>query len=561
MADPLTSKKSRASDATREGMRFWAKTDLAALAQVLNRDRPQNLLTDFHTMICNHMQVTPYAKNLYLLQRGSFKTSLITVAGAVQKILRDAETRILIASNKADNASAMLSEVKGHLQNPLLLWMFPEILFADPSHQAEKWTETAIIVKRQRRHMVPTAEIIGIGGEITSKHYDHITFDDLVGQENSQTRDQVLTTIAWWQKSQGLCVPHTTQDIVGTPWHPDDLYMWMQARHHRGEMEMGIYRVPCWIPDDVEGEEVPGKGRLRATLPEVWPIAKLLAIKKDQGSDIFAAQRELDPIDDETAVFPRRQAVIRPADARPAPESLWISMTCDPAISTKKWADYFALAVCGFDLDNKMHVLDLRRGRWTEGKAIDEIYDAYGRTPNIRAIGFEAISFATIYKREITRQGEQRGFYLPITKLERDTKIHKHTRIRALVPFWEHGEFILYDDLLALDDFLEEAQRFRPYRESTHDDMLDALADQMQLRARPRAPDETPQYLIDDPVLLERQRLEMTIQNERAQKGLAPLDDSSLRVNRNLRRHYEMLDEERQARVLGVGQDEFWRTG
>ena len=544
----------------RARMRGAVKADVWALAQFLNKERPQNLLTpDFHQPICRELHGSPYQKNLWLLQRGSMKTSLITVIRNVQRLLINPEIRILIGSNKADNAAAMLAELKGHLANPWLIWLFPEILFTDPTHQAEKWTESVIIVKRRARPRPKegTVETIGIGGEITSKHYDHITYDDLVGQENSQTRDQVLTTIAWWQKSQGLTVPHTTQDIVGTPWHPDDLYMWMQERTRRREMAIGVYRVPCWVPDDERGEDVPGKGRMRATLPEVWPIAKLLEIKKDQGSDVFAAQRELDPIDDETAVFPRKKAIIKSRDAQPPLETLWLAMTVDPAISMNKWADYTALAVCGFDLDNKMHVLDLRRGRWSEGTTVDELYDAFARWPGIRAIGFEAIGFAKIYRREVTRQGETRGTFLPIMTLERDTKVHKNTRIRALVPFWEHGDIVLYDDLRALDDFLEEAQRFRPYREATHDDMLDALADQMQLRARPKKGDETPEWLINDPVLLERQRAEIAIQAAREEQGLAPLDHASLRVASNIREHYRRADEARQAAALGAQIDEF----
>ena len=84
----------------------------------------------------------------------------------------------------------------------------------------------------------------------------------------------------------------------------------------------------------------------------------------------------------------------------------WIAMTIDPAISTKAWADFSAIAVCGFDRASNMHVLDLRHGKWSEGKLVDEIYDAWGKTPGIRAVGFEAVAFAKIYRREFTRAGK-----------------------------------------------------------------------------------------------------------------------------------------------------------
>src|SRR5262245_28815486 len=103
-------------------MRWMAKTDLFALAKkLLNVERPdhENFLTDtFHRPLCDYVQTTPYAINLYLIQRGGLKTSLLTVARNVQRILNNPQIRILIASNKADNADAMLAEIKNHLLNP-----------------------------------------------------------------------------------------------------------------------------------------------------------------------------------------------------------------------------------------------------------------------------------------------------------------------------------------------------------------------------------------------------------------------------------------------------------
>ncbi len=568
----LTSKKSQKAEQEKSGIRLLAQTDLFSLARELlnstqgptgrwERLRPeaQNYVTEgFHKPLCNFVQTTPHAINLYLIQRGGLKTSLLTVARNVQRILCNKEVRILIASNKAENAEAMLAEIKNHLLNPLLIWAFPDVLWTDPERMASKWTTSQITVKVKRRGGASTVETIGMEGEITSKHYEHMTFDDLVGEKNSQTREQVLATIDWWKKSQGLAMPSTTQDIIGTPWHPADLYLYLQEQKDKHGMPLGVYKQPCWLPDD-QGEEVPGHGKVRPTLPEMWPLPKLLEVRRVQGSAVFAAQRLLDPIDDETAVFPRKQAVIRQRDKQPPLDELWIAMTIDPAISTKAWADFSAIAVCGFDRSSNMHVLDLRHGKWSEGKLIDEIYDAWGKTPGIRAVGFEAVAFAKIYRREFTRAGEQRGTFLPITTLERDTRTTKNVRIRALSPFWEHGEIILYEDLLALEDFLDEAQRFRLYREATHDDMLDCLADQMQLRARPSEIDRTPEYLLDDPVLLERQRIEHSIMDERAKLGLPPLDPTSLKVARNMRLHYRRVDEEREAMALGLGGDEFFR--
>ncbi|HYE59348.1 MAG TPA: hypothetical protein VD948_12625, partial [Rhodothermales bacterium] len=95
-------------------------------------------------------------------------------------------------------------------------------------------------------------------------------------------------------------------------------------------------------------------------------------------------------------------------------------------------------------------------------------------------------------------------------------------------------------------------------KESTHDDMLDALADCLQLRIRPNAPAETPQ--ISDPELAERMSFERRIQAQRAERGLPALDGASLRVALVREREIARIEEERLAMAVGAGHDELWAT-
>ena len=114
----LTSKKTTAASETLQGLRVACQVDLYALAKrVLYAHLTPNLLTDgLHRPLCEAVQGTPYEENLYLLSRGMFKSSLITVANVIQRLLADPEawwcqqrwrgrtcganTRVLIASNK-----------------------------------------------------------------------------------------------------------------------------------------------------------------------------------------------------------------------------------------------------------------------------------------------------------------------------------------------------------------------------------------------------------------------------------------------------------------------------
>lgn len=554
----LTSRKTTPTELTREGLRHLYRTDLYALARRALYPTVKTPMTrEFHQHLCQWRQTTPYSRNLYLLSRDHLKTSLLTVAGNVQRIIKDAQTRILLASNKAESAEAQLFEIKGHLQSELLIWLYPEILYADPYKEAEQWATGQIIVKRKRWTKEATVETIGAEGAVTGKHYDHGQFDDLVDEQNSKTRDQLEKVIHWYKTTQSLFEPDATQEIVGTPWAFGDLYDWLIGQKLKREFKIGVYRQPCWKTEEQGVLRVDARGGISEDLfifdaagqkipayPEKH-TRESLEERERTDSLIFASQWLLRPVDDASAVFPRSKAVIVPRDKVPDPNTLWVVMCVDPAISTRQYADYSAIAVAGFDHHGLMYVLDLRRGRWTDDELLDQTFRAFQRYPMIRVIGWEAVAFQKIYLRLLAAEGEKRRVYLPVTKLERDNKVGKPLRIRTLQPFWVHGEIILPADLPALDDFLEEAERFRTYKESLHDDMLDALADCMQLRVRPEPQDPDAEF---DDEEADRRRFERQMRQENP-----AIDKAGLRNSWQMKRRREIWQEARDAAVLSAG--------
>jgi predicted phage terminase large subunit-like protein len=219
-----------------------------------------------------------------------------------------------------------------------------------------------------------------------------------------------------------------------------------------------------------------------------------------------------------------------------------IVMCVDPAISTKEWADYSALVVMGFAPDGMAYILDARQGRWSETELIDEVYAAYMRTQGIVAIGFEAIGFQKLYFNEFRRAAEVRGIYLPLTALPRDTKIGKNVRIRSLEPSWNDGTLVLAAECPALGDLLNQAERFRPWKESTHDDLLDAAADCLQFRVLPNAPD--PYEGLQG---VEREDAEIDDEIKSARRPGSPaLDRGSLRMQRLMRRQLRQIEHGRE---------------
>src|SRR5678815_4449307 len=418
----LTSKKTTPEAQTKAGERLLCQLDPFGLArEVLFKHLTPNLLTeDLHGRLCDFVLTTPYDENLYLLSRGFFKSSILTVTNTIQRILADPanplcqrrwryrtcgpNTRILIASNKGENAEDFLTSIKGHLEsNERLLWLFPDILVRDPQRNAREWTQSAITVLRSRRDLKEsTIQTIGVTGELTSKHYDHGVFDDIVGKENSQTKDEREKVWDFFIKARPLFDPGSTKDLIGTPWHYADLTARLKAQRARGEIQLGLYEVPCWrktapradddpaVRDGTAGA-VPGHGWVAVTFPERFCLERrdaqdqrlaLLPERRREPAN-FNAQYLLDPSSADTAHFPRLdpqgQACLLYTSPSPPLEDLWVAMSVDPAQSLHKWADFSAIAVGGFDRRGDLWLLELWQGKRDDRALVGKMYDLHSR--------------------------------------------------------------------------------------------------------------------------------------------------------------------------------------
>jgi hypothetical protein len=595
----LTSKKTTAASETLQGLRVACQVDLYALAKrVLYAHLTPNLLTDgLHRPLCEAVQGTPYEENLYLLSRGMFKSSLITVANVIQRLLADPgawwcqqrwrgrtcgpNTRILIASNKGENAEDFLTSIKGHLAtNEILLALFPEILVREPERNAVEWTKTAITLRRPRRDLKESSiQTIGITGELTSKHYDGGVFDDCVGKENSATKDEREKVWDFLLKARPLFDPGATKDYVGTNWHYDDAYERLRQQQARGEIRLGVYVRPAWEATPPRGDDdpavvagdvglVPGHGWVRVTFPERFCLERVgdadqrLALLPEwrREPSNFNAQYLLNPVSADTAHFPRLDPAGQPnlqlVAAAPPLEDLWVAMAIDPASSLHKWADYSGIAVGGFDRSGNLWLLELWMGRRDDEALVRKVFDLVeqfrARGAEMKVIGFETTGFAKGFRHVFTIEGDRRGFYLPIRPLERDTSKTKQQRIGLIQGQWMAKQIHALTTCEALAEFCDQAEKFRMDQESKTDDLLDPVADLYQLRGRPS--EKADPFLTDEAA--QRVRWMQQLQATRPE-----MDAMSTRIAWHHHQARQLADAEAQQRALHAvhgGLQELW---
>lgn len=170
-------------------------------------------------------------ETLILAPRGHGKSTICTIAYSLWKLVRDADTRILIVSNTADQADALAGEIKAQTEtNPALCTLFGNM-------QGKIWRRNQFtLAGRTRIGKETSVTSIGVEGAIISRHYDVIILDDVVDEENSQSRRARGKLRTWYAKVLLPCLePDGEMHVLGTRYHPQDLYGGFISNHHDSE--------------------------------------------------------------------------------------------------------------------------------------------------------------------------------------------------------------------------------------------------------------------------------------------------------------------------------------
>lgn len=165
---------------------------------------------------------SPTDRKLILIPRGHLKSSLVTVCWSIQQILRNPNIRILITNAVWDTARLFLREISGLLTDKSLL----SEIFGKFDGPGSKFTQDEITISQRTAGTVKEATITtaGIERALTGGHYDIIIHDDLVEENNINTKEQINKVIRYYQNSLDLIDPGGQILIVGTRWAMGDLY-------------------------------------------------------------------------------------------------------------------------------------------------------------------------------------------------------------------------------------------------------------------------------------------------------------------------------------------------
>ncbi len=390
------------------------------------------------------------------LPRGHLKSWIVTKGWAIQQMLRNPDTRILIVNATEDNAVKFMRTTERYLgQGSLLEKVYGR--FESPI-----WNQNEFVIRQRTQNLdAPTMMAAGLQKTLTSQHYDVIIADDLVEPDNSRTKEQREKVHDFYLSLFDLLEPQGRLVVIGTRYHQDDLY----ARILEENQIHGNWSVFIRSCYDSNGDVL---------FPEKFSQAQLDDIKKKSFYH-FSTQYLNNPIDPENADF-KADWIKNYDPTSPHPASLYL--TIDPAISLSRDADFTAMVVAGMFSDRKIRVVDYLRRRLVPSDLVDAIFELVKKW-RLHRVGIETFAFQKTLKYDIQRQQRERGIFFSIDELGKrhsgrgEQVLSKEARIRRLQPYFEQGLVEIRSDMVELKDELLAFPRGK------HDDLIDALSYQL----------------------------------------------------------------------------------
>jgi hypothetical protein len=441
---------------------------------------------------------------LVLYPRDHMKSALIAFRVAWE-LTKDPTLRVLYISATANLAQKQLGFIKQIFESDIHRRYWPDHIHPEEGKR-NRWTVSEIELdhpkRKQEQVRDPSIMTAGLTTGITGLHFDVAVLDDVVVYENAYTqegRNKVETQYSLLASIEGT---GAKEWVVGTRYHPKDLYQMMlqmtePAFDEDGQMvgEDNIYEV---LERAVENR---GDG----TGEFLWPRQmrkdgkwfgfdmKELARKKAKYIDRtqFRAQYYNDPTDpdsrpidyDKFQYYDKNLLMQEGGSWYFKGNKLNLVAAVDFNYSTRKQADYTAIVVVGVSSTNDIYVLDIVRFQ------TDKISDYF---KNILGLhnrwGFRKLRAEATAAQQAIINSLREDYFAPhglTIKIEQVKPTRhegsKEERMEAiLTPRYENGQVYHYrgGNTQILEDELVS-------RNPPHDDVKDALATAIEGAVRP----------------------------------------------------------------------------
>jgi hypothetical protein len=416
-------------------------------------------------------------KKLILWPRKHLKSTLFSQGEPLRRAIINPNIRVLISSAKWDNAKRFLGAIKGYLRSPEFIELYGDLLPGpNAKYHKNNDAELTLLSRTNRSLREPTFSTTGLDAVQTSQHYDLIIHDDLVERRNVGNVEQIEKVITYFKDSLDLLDPGRELWILGTRWHPLDLYGWiMELFCDPRCLEADFNHVPkCRCDFDVTLKE------LREDNDYIFPAffndLEADELLRQKGQQEFAAQYLNNPYDASSCWFRTSDIKAAAISAREIKEIwgrlIWY-IAVDPAESVERRSCLTAAVAVGVDQETGIWYVDTAEGIRVETPGfVDLCFRIYGKYPYPR-FGMETNTRKSLAF-SVKDQMARRGVFFNIEDLSPMKGWAggnvKEQRIKRLQPLFQFGRIRIREDLKDLFDSLTTIPAARSW------DIVDALS-------------------------------------------------------------------------------------
>ncbi len=417
---------------------------------------------------------------LFLLFRGAFKSTLITIAHSIQLMLIWPDIRILIGSHKKEDGSEpFLRAIKHHFMgNKAFRELFPEYCpLPNKLGQIEWGTKSEVTLPNRSTkcaHPESTIETAGISTNVTGRHYDYIKADDLVTRDSvtnetmiQNTRQQyALLNFLFDQPEYGV------RDIIGTPYHFADLYNDLRKTKN-------VIKVAIPAKDD----------KNQPTFPERFTTNGIDELEESGGMTTydFSCQYMLNPVPASDQTFRPEWFERLGFWYEVLPANLKKYMFVDPANKRNRRSDYTAMLVIGVDEKGEMYLIDALRDKLNVEERTNVAFDK-AKKHGLKKVHWESVGFQDTDRYILEKKSREFGHYLSVEPIKA-TVSSKEDRIRGLQPIYARGMIRWPRQIKYFSQYHKKSYNMVEvlrdemimFPKCEHDDMIDCHAQILQI--------------------------------------------------------------------------------
>lgn len=417
-----------------------------------------------------------YRYKLVLWPRGSYKTAVLDVGHICWLIAKDPDVRIFVASETEALATQIVDQVMKIIDSQWFRDRFG-------IHKGKQWRLGDSFVSAQRspaalKHKEPTLQAISVGVVTVGFHWDFGFMDDVYGQKNTATPEQLEKVWTWLGEMMAQLDPGARLFMLGTLHHFNDGYCRiMKDEKLRQLFEISVH---AWCEPLVDPM---GNEPTNLFFPRVLTREFVRTRKLTQTPRQFACYYENKPFTGDQQLFKNEYfRVIRDQDI---PVAVWTYILTDFAFiaDEKKTGvpDRTCFWVVSLDTHRVAYVRDFFVGAWRLNESCRLLCKLWDNAQPVFAKGvtLEKASGAESVK-SMLEELRRQTFIMPrMIEIPGRNQEQKDLRIESIEPRFRRGDIYFAQSLRQ-----EFKEKWKPMLDemtewpfSGHDDVPDAISD------------------------------------------------------------------------------------